>query len=187
MQVGCGCLKIRKCLLYILGGVRIIQNEVNLYFRSYSFEDKVYSPDFQSNSIFNVYSPRRFWVITQDSALEFGHVRFGHLFSVILTSLIFLFIVGNPLILAHFTPHIEFLLDWSSTDEVLGKFCWAAILYHAETHGISSNLKKISFIAIVEKVSGNVKMVARDFHVAYVIVSRKSKSPRAVCVRWIVG
>ena len=47
---------------------------VNLYFQSYSYKSNVYSPNFWSNSSFNVYSHQNFLVITQDSALEFGHV-----------------------------------------------------------------------------------------------------------------
>ena len=49
-------------------------------------EGNVYSPHFWSNSIFMVYSPRPFSVVTQDWAIEFGHVYsldsvifFGHL------------------------------------------------------------------------------------------------------------
>ena len=54
--------------------------------RSYSLQGDIYSPDFWSNSIFNVYSPWNFLVITHVSAIEFGHVYrsllvifFGHL------------------------------------------------------------------------------------------------------------
>ena len=70
------------CISYVYSVLAI----VNVYFQSFSHDGKVYSPHFRSNSSFNIYSPWTFSVMTQGSALEFGHVYrsdsvifFGHL------------------------------------------------------------------------------------------------------------